>query len=150
MDEDIKFVFWLYIAGAVVFWIAGVNLGYYTIGFVAVGFILFLSLMYYEGVTDAKRKEELEIRKIKLARMSEEERKAYLAQERADKRLEQKEAELRYREHQLEEREQKLKRHVDALKAAQRTQQPDKVPFAVKATTAAVVGHKVGKTIAKW
>lgn len=147
MDDELnKILFWVYVAGAVVFWVAGVNLGYYTIGFVVTLVLLFAVFLYYEGVAEDKRKQELEVRKIKLANMTKEERKEFLAQEHAEQKLQKKENDLIWREAQLKEREQKLKRQA----AAQQSQQSVKVPFAAKTAASAYVGYKLGKHIAKW
>lgn len=147
MDDELgKFLFWVYVVGAVVFWVAGVNLGYYTIGFVATLALLLVAILYYEGVAEDKRKQELELRKIKLANMTKEERKEFLAQERAEQKLQEKEADLRWREDRLKEREQQLKRQA----AAQQSQQSVKVPFAAKTAASAYVGYKLGKHIGKW
>jgi len=147
MDDELnKILFWVYVVGAVVFWVAGVNLGYYTIGFVVTLVLLFAVFLYYEGVAEDKRKQELEIRKIKLANMTKEERKEFLAQEHAEQKLQKKENDLIWREAQLKEREQQLKRQA----AAQQSQQSVKVPFAAKTAASAYVGYKLGKHIAKW
>ena len=155
MDEVLKITFWVYVVGAIVFWVAGINLGYYTMGFVGTGILLFFVLEYYEGTAEDRRKQELEKRKIMLSKMTAEERKAFLEQDQIEKKLEQKEAEIRSLKAQLDTREKELSQTKAALRNAiqqsqQQSQQPAEVPLSAKLATSAVVGYKAGKTIAKW
>ena len=142
--NDLKYIIWPYLAGAVVFWFAGINLGYYSIGYVVLAVLLFVALEYWSSKEEEKRKVAAEERKQKIAAMTKEERRLFAEQERADRDLANKQYLLALKEQQLKSKERELAQQAQEIK------RKGKVPFAVKAATSAVVGYKIGKKIGKW
>ena len=141
--NDLKYIIWPYLAGAVVFWFAGINLGYYSIGYVVLAVLLFVALEYWSSKEEEKRKVAAEERKQKIAAMTKEQRREFAEQERADRDLANKQYRLALKEQQLKSKERELARQAQEIRKG-------KVPFAVKAATSAYVGYKIGKKISKW
>ena len=142
--NDLKYIIWPYIIGAVVFWIANVSLVYYSIGYVVLIVCFFIALEYWSSKEEEKRKVAAEERKQKIAAMTKEERRLFAEQELADQNLAKKQHQLALKEQQLNSKERELARQ------AQEINRKGKVPFAVKAATSAYVGYKIGKKISKW
>ena len=142
--NDLKYIIWPYLAGAVVFWLAGINLVYYSIGYVVLIVCFFIALEYWSSKEEEKRKVAAEERKQKIAAMTKEQRSEFAEQERADRDLANKQYQLALKEQQLKSKERELAQQAQEIK------RKGKVPFAVKAATSAVVGYKIGKKIGKW
>jgi uncharacterized protein YoxC len=141
---DLKYIIWPYLAGAVVFWVAGINLVYYSIGYVVLIVCFFIALEHWSNSEEEKRKVAAEEKKQKIAAMTKEERKLFAEQERVDRDIANKKYQLALKEQQLKNKERAL------AQQEQEQRRKGKVPFAVKAATSAVVGYKIGKKIGKW
>lgn len=142
--NDLKYLIWPYLAGAVVFWLAGINLGYYSIGYVILVISLWVALEYWSSKQEEKQKATADQRRQKIAAMTKEQRGEFAKQERADRDLTNKQYRLALKEQQLKSKERAL------AQQAQEMNRKGKVPFAVKAATSAYVGYKIGKKISKW
>jgi uncharacterized membrane protein YccC len=151
MDGDTKFVCWTYLSGAVVFWLIGIDLVYYSIAYVALVGSLIAGMRYWDSVERQKRKDEEHARRQRLAAMTKEERREFHELENNQRKLEldRREQELSRKASHLAQWEQEITHAINVHNNSQQTSN-NEPPLAAKVVTGAVVGYEVGKKIAKW
>ena len=146
-----KSIFWLWLPGAIVFWLVpDFSLLYYTIGSaVVIGVFYFILEHLHNDTIEQKRLADQAAAKAKakqdmLLAMTKEERQALAEKERAEEERQEREWKLAQREAALKRKEREL------AKLEREEKRKGKVPLSAKLATSAVVGYKVGKKIGKW
>lgn len=155
MDWDlVKYTFYIWLVGAILAGISGVNLFYYTLGFIFVAVLAAFALNHwvesgFEKERLAKEKADAE-EKALIMSMTKEQRCEYAEEKRKIRQLKIAEDQLKIEAQYQSNRRKQLELEEHKLAVAQQKASQAKLPFAAKVAASGYIGYKVGKKIAKW
>jgi hypothetical protein len=150
--EISPYVFVVWLIGAVLAWMSGIAIFYYTLGFFFVLVSGVFWLIHWSDTNDEKKRvadqKAQDEERAMVKAMTKDQRRAYSAKKKQEREQQQLVDEYNQREAAIRNHRKQLE--LEERQQALAERRAARIPLAAKIAASGYIGYKVGKKIAKW